>query len=30
VDPSMCIEQIINLVWHRVEEASDDQSRGLV
>jgi hypothetical protein len=24
----MCIEHIINLVWHRVEEASEDQSHG--
>jgi hypothetical protein len=24
----MCIEHIIKLVWHRVEEASEDQSRG--
>jgi hypothetical protein len=24
----MCIEHIINLVWHRVEEASEDQCQG--
>jgi hypothetical protein len=24
----MCIKHIINLVWHRVEEASEDQSWG--
>jgi hypothetical protein len=24
----MCIEHIINLVWHRIEEASEDQSQG--
>jgi hypothetical protein len=29
-DSSMCIEHIISLVRHRVEEASEDQSQGLV
>jgi hypothetical protein len=24
----MCIKHIINLVWHQIEEASEDQSRG--
>jgi hypothetical protein len=24
----MCIEHIINLVWHQVEEVLEDQSRG--
>jgi hypothetical protein len=24
----MCIEHIINLMWHQVEEASEDQNRG--
>jgi hypothetical protein len=29
VDSLMCIEHIINQVWHRVEEALEDQSRRL-
>jgi hypothetical protein len=24
----MCIKHIINLVWHQIEEASEDQTRG--